>query len=421
MLTVNFALGNLKTIASANVSSRGGAAGAPVSQNVLTRAQLAALPTNNSLNNMIQTVPGIVKFSYNEPVANGFHGLTYEIDGAPIPQATTSNFAEMIDPKNVDSLEVFTGAFPAEFGGSRMGAVVNIQTNRLSDLQRPEEGSVTIGAGNYGQSLSSLSEALKLTPTSELFLNANAQSSARGLDTPTYAPIHDHSSQSDQFLRYIASLGTQNSLAFDFSNQLAQFQIPINTDPKDPTDPQVSVPGTDDVQREYDRYANFNFTHVSRDGNGVLQVIPWVRYTRVAYDGDLSNDVQATQGGQNLAGLREDQRATYTGLRLSDLRTSSHHAVKVGLDVSRENYAATTLLAAPASEPGLPYTASQSAVAHAGSQIGIYAQDKWSPSRVLTVGYGVRYDRSTGFTSGFQISPRIGVNIAPDDKNVVHF
>lgn len=420
ILTVNFALGVLKTIASANVFSRAGASGNPVSQNVLTRQQLAALPTNGSLNNLVQTVPGIVKFSYNEPVANGFHGLTYEIDGAPIPQATTSNFAEMIDPKSIDSLEVYTGAFPAEYGGNRMGAVVNIQTDRLADLQRPEEGSFSIGAGNFGQSQTSLNEALKLTPNSELFFNANAQNTNRGVDTPTYSPIHDNSSQSDQFLRYIASFGQQNTLAFDFSNQLSQFQIPINTDPNNPIDPQVSPAGTDDVQREYDRYANLNLTHVSKDGNGVFQFIPWVRYTRVAYDGDLANDVQATQGGQNLAGLRQDQRATYTGVRLSQFRASAHHAIKVGVDFSRENYAANTLIAAPGTPNPLPYTASQSSVAQPGTQTGIYAEDKWSPSRMLTVNYGVRYDHSTGFTSGSQISPRIGVNIAPDDKNVVH-
>lgn len=421
VLTVNFALGALKTIASVNIMSRAGASGTPVSQNVLTRQQLAALPTNNSLNNLIQTVPGIVKFSYNEPVANGFHGLTYEIDGAPIPQGTTSNFAEMIDPKNIDSLEVYTGAFPAEYGGSRMGAVVNIQTDRLADLQQPEQGAFTVGGGNYGQSMSSFDEALKLTPASELFFNANVQNTNRGLDTPTYVPIHDNSSQSDQFLRYIASFGEQNTLAADFSNQLSQFQIPINTNPNNPMDPQVSVPGTDDVQREYDRYSNLNFTHVSKDGSGVFQFIPWVRYTRVVYAGDLSNDVLAAQGGRNLAGLRQDQRATYTGFRVSQFRATTHHAVKAGVDFSRENYSATTLIAAPGSPSPLPYTASQSSVAQPGMQLGIYAQDKWSPSRAVTVNYGLRYDHSTGFTGGSQLSPRIGVNVAPDGKNVVHF
>jgi outer membrane receptor protein involved in Fe transport len=424
VLTVNFALGTLKTIASLNVSSHAGASGTPVSSNVMTRQQLAALPTNNSLDQIVQTVPGIVRFSYNEPVAHGFHGVTYEIDGAPMPQGTTSNFAEIIDPKNVDSVEVFTGAFPAEYGGNRMGAVINVQTNRLADLQRPEQGQFTFGGGNYGQAMTSFDEALKLG-TGELFFNANAQHSDRGLDTPTFSPVHDASSQSDQFLRYITPLGARQTLALDVSNQLAQFQIPINTDPNNTIDPQVSAAGTDDVQREYDRYVNLNFTSTSKDGNGVFQVIPWARYTRVAYAGDLNNDVQATLSGQYLAGLRQDQRAAYAGVRVSELRASKHHAVKIGADVSRENYTDRELIAEPAN-PGppdapLPYTPFTTSIAQAGTQIGLYAQDKWTPSRALSVDYGVRYDHSSGFTGGYQLSPRVGVNIAPDDKNVVHF
>lgn len=428
LLTMNFALGT-KTIAITTANARAGASGNPVSSNVLTRQQLGALPANNSLDQIVQTVPGIVRFSYNEPVAHGFHGLTYEIDGAPMPQGTTSNFAEIIDPKNVDSVEVFTGAFPAEYGGSRMGALVNIQTTHLADLQRPEQGQFTVGGGDYGQAVTSFDEALKLG-TSELFFNANSQHTNRGLDTPTYSPIHDGSSTSDQFLRYITPLGARSTLAFDFSNQLAQFQIPINTDPKNAIDPQVALPGTDDVQREYDRYFNLNFTTTSKDGNGVFQVIPWARYTRVAYDGDLANDVQATTlddsgNRQYLAGLRQDQRAAYAGVRISQLRVSAHHAVKIGADLSRENYTDSELIAEPANaappDLALPFDTHQTNIAQAGTQVGLYAQDKWSPSRALSVNYGLRYDHSTGFTSGWQLSPRIGVNIAADDKNVVHF
>ncbi len=56
----------------------------------------------------------------------------------------------------------------------------------------------------------------------------------------------------------------------------------------------------------------------------------------------------------------------------------------------------------------------------AGTQVGIYAEDKWSPSQPLSVNFGLRYDHSTGYVDGFQVSPRIGVNYAMDNKNIVH-
>jgi hypothetical protein len=34
---------------------------------------------------------------------------------------------------------------------------------------------------------------------------------------------------------------------------------------------------------------------------------------------------------------------------------------------------------------------------------------------------GLRYDRSDGFTSGNQLSPRVEIDVVPDDRNVVHF
>ncbi len=404
VLIVDVSLGRLKTIASLNVTARAGVGGTPVSQNSIGRQQLAALPTNNSLNQVITTVPGIVRFSYNEPVAHGFHGVTYEIDGAPIPQATSSNFAELIDPKSIDSLEIFTGAMPAEYGGSRQGAVINIISNRASDLTVPYQGALTFGAGNYGQSLLSFDNAAKSGKT-ELFFNANTQSTTRGLDAPTFSAIHDNNSQTDAFLRTITTFNDRQTLAFDFSNQLAQFQIPMNTDPGNIYDPQFSVPGTDDVQREYDRYANLNFTSVSKDGNGVLQIIPWVRYTRIAYDGDLGSDVlgltnlgpdqvnPAVNDYQTGIGLRQDRRANYAGLRVSQFRVSGKHSFKVGIDASREIFSASQTFACydstcntivnsyPVAPPPGGFATFNSAQNQVGTQVGLYAEDKWAPSQ----------------------------------------
>jgi len=99
--TVNMAISKLKEIGHAQATSRG-VGGSPVSVNTLGQQQIAVSPNNNSLNSLVQSVPGIVKFSYNEPVAHGFHGLTYEIDGAPLPQASTQDFSEVIDPKTIE-------------------------------------------------------------------------------------------------------------------------------------------------------------------------------------------------------------------------------------------------------------------------------------------------------------------------------
>lgn len=431
VVTIGIALSHLQAIAHAVAVANAGVNGAPVAVNQLDRSQIEASPVENNLNQLIETLPGIVQFSYDEPVALGFHGITYEIDGAPFPLATADNFAQIIDPKDIDSLEVYTGDFPAEYGGQRMGALVNIVTNRAEDVPEGVYGQLTEGAGNYGQLLGELNLESHSGST-ETFLDINSQSTNYGLDAPTYVPEHDNSSTTDEFLRTITQIDPRSTLAFDFGNQLSQFQIPINTNPNYPLDPEVSIPGTDDVQLEYNQFASLNYTLASQDGNGVFQIIPWYHRTEINYEGDLPLDVLATEpdpitgNTDHLIGLAQDRVGTYAGIRISDFRSTGTHAWKVGIDADRENYNASETFACyyldclPTGTPVSPYYAVPLTQAQPGSNLGAYAEDTWSPIPILSVQYGIRYDHSTGYVGGDMIEPRIGVNLQGDSKNIVH-
>ncbi len=435
---VNLALSTqLKQIVQTTVTAQAGAAENPPSVNVVDKNTIDASPVNNSLNRIIETLPGVVQFSYNEPVINGFHGVTYNIDGAPLPLATTSNFAEILDPKTIDSIELLTGAIPAEYGGDRMGGVVNIISNRPTDLPQGTFGTITGGFGNQAQAIGTFDLASRFG-SSELFLNANSYTTNRGLDAPTYTPINDDSSSGNQFLRFITQIGSRNTLAFDYSNQFAQFQIPINTEAGYGLDPVIAAPGTQDTQLEYERFANLNWTVTSQDGNGVFQVIPWWRSTRVDYLGDLPLDVLGVEpnfsncppdctANVHLVGLLQNSYASYVGIRASDFRATQNHAWKIGVDINRENATASQEFACYYIDCGSKgtvvkpyYAAFTTPQGQAGSQIGIYGEDKWQMSPNVIWNYGLRYDASTGYVGGNQISPRIGVSVWDGGKNVAH-
>lgn len=435
--TVDLPFSKLRQIAQTTVTAHAGVSSYPPSVHQIDRNQIQSSPVQNSLDQTLETLPGVVPFSYNEPVINGFHGVTYNIDGAPLPLATTSNFAEIIDPKIIDSLELYTGAIPAEYGGDRMGGVVNIISSRPTDFAPGVYGIVEGGAGNQSQAVGQLEAAARFGQ-SEAFLDANTQSTARGLDAPTFDAIHDNSSQSDQFFRFITQLTPRSTLAFDYSNQLAQFQIPINTDPNNPYDPIITPAGTDDVQREYDRFSNLNYTLTSQDGNGVWQIIPWWRSTRINYDGDLYNDVLgitpnfgsgSSLGQLHNVGLLSNTYASYLGLRASDFRATKKHAWKIGVDADREFLVASQAFACYYREGcGATYGAHNQPYylvappgqGQAGSQIGLYGQDSWQMSKYVLFNYGLRYDHSTGYTSGDMMSPRLGLNLWDGGKNTYH-
>jgi outer membrane receptor protein involved in Fe transport len=414
--TVTVALVATKIIGRTSASSTT-VRGTPVAENSFSAQRLAALPRNDKLDAIVEQVPGIVQFSYDEPVAHGFHGLTYELDGAPLPQSTSSNFSQLIDPRNASAVEIFTGAFPAEFGGSRQGAVVNVVSGG-TELSGGNGGALTLGAGEQGSSDARLVEHFT-AGRAQFSLALNGSQTDRGLDSPTLDAQHDASSSVDQFLRIALPMGERDLLAFDVSNQYATFQIPINTSPNDPNSPLVSLPGTDDVQQEYDRFASLSFTHTSKDGNGYVRVVPWMRWDRIAYDGDLDSDVQAfvvnddgTTTPQN--GLRQDRVASYAGLSLSAYRASDRHALKFGVDLQQENLRSNDLIQIAGSPDFVDDAAAR------GTQTGIYVEDKWTATQRLSLNAGLRYDHSTGYVGGAQLSPRLEINDEVARDTVLH-
>jgi outer membrane receptor protein involved in Fe transport len=414
VVTFNFDM-QLKQIGRTQSAFVRNAASAPVSVNVITQQQLAALPENQSLDNVIETLPGIVRFSYNEPVAHGFHGLTYELDGVPLPLSTTSNFSEIIDPRNIDSLEVFTGAFPAEFGGSRQGAVVNIISHRANDLTTPEAGSFTVGAGSYGDLQTSLTENLRLGGT-QVFFNANADRTDRGIDSPTFVPVHDNSNNGNEFLRTITNVGARDTLTFDASNSTSIFQIPINST-ADPNDPIVVPASTDDVQREYNRFFNLVYTNNSANGNAYTQISPWYKYDRVVYAGDVGEDLA---GGT--PGLQSDRHSQFDGLRITHFHVFGDNAVKAGIDGSVENFVGNEAITYNQNAAGqtIPVSAFADNSSQRGTQLDAYVEDKWTPTQYFSVLGGLRADRSTGYVSGGQLSPRIEINGQVDPQDILH-
>lgn len=483
----------LQTIAITATRANAGAGGNPVAVTTIDQRQIQTSPERDSLNRLIETVPGVVQFSYNEPVIDGFHGVTYDIDGAPLPLATTSNFAEIVDPKDINSIEVFTGAIPAEYGGDRMGGVVNIITDRFNDqLAEGTYGTITGGIGNEAQALGQL-DTVSRFGNNELWLAFNNSSGNRGIDAPTFTAVHDDTSANDEFLRWVTKFNPDQTLSFDYSTQFSQYQIPINPCTPLPAcaesapggisnDPIFQTPSTDDTQLEYDRFANLNFTDVSKSGDSVFQLIPWYRSTRVNYDGDLAQDVQAIgpnfecapntsspNGGDagnfptctnaafpttsnylNGVGLLSSTNANYVGLRTSEQLAFDKQVVKFGVDVDRENVSGSQQYAcyyfnpvtgqgcavpgsdasgnpipvAPADAAnGYPqgyYLSPYNLQQQAGSQFGAYVQDQWQPVQNVSYYGGVRYDHSTGYVGGDMIEPRLGINVGDGGKNIAH-
>ncbi len=405
-----------KTIGTVVTSaSRVSAAGQPVSVNVLNNRAITVLPNNASLASVIQTVPGIVPFSYNEPVSRGFHGITYAIDGIPMPQTAGSYFSEIVDPRDISRMEVMTGSFPAEFGGQRQGGVVNLLTRNPQDISGPATGFVSLYGGSYDTKGVSFNQSAG-GGAFRAFLGGNLFSNSRGLDSPTATPDHDNSNQNDAFARLIFSPSSRDTLSADYAVQYANFQIPINTNQNDPNDPNWSIPGTDDNQKEYARFANFSWNRLSKDGEGYFQLSPWWASGRIQYLPDPAADL----AGASQSSTYQDRYSNFLGVAALYARSGEKQTFKAGLQTNIQNAQGQFTVQFIDPTTGGLETFNDNA-AQRGSNFGLYAEDKYNLTSYATIDAGVRYDHSTGYTSGHQISPRLEVNLQADPNDVVHF
>ncbi len=445
--TVNVALStNLKQIASTTVVSHGvGLQANPPSVNQLSRSTIQTSPVQNSLDKLLGTLPGVVPFSYNEPVVNGFHGVTYNIDGAPLPLATTSNFAEIVDPKNIDSLELLSGAIPAEYGGDRMGGVVNIITNRPTDIPEGFFGTIQGGFGNQSQShrQSRHGGALRHDRGLPQRQHPKQRPGTRRPDVRSH-PRQRVAERSVLALHHAAQPALdagvrllQPARAVSDSDQHRSEQ-PLRPDLHARRNrrraarvrPLLESELHADVARRKRRLSDHSV--VALDAHQLRRRPP---------DGRTRLHAQFRRRRRGLGRRRQRQRIRPDAQRrpsveyvrelhrLADVRFSRNRKSRMEDRLRRQSLqlariASLRLLLPDCADTGVHdrpyYLVASPDQAQAGSQVGIYAQDKWQLNKFVRFDYGLRYDHSTGYTGGWQLSPRAGVTVWDGGKNTVH-
>jgi hypothetical protein len=180
-----------------------------------------------------QSTPGIAADS------NGlFHGLgdhaenSFSVDGQPITDQQSKVFSNQIPLDSVQSLEVISGAPPAEYGGKT--SVVIVATTRSGQGVTTPHGSVTSSYGSFGTS----------TVAAELayggknwgnFISASGLNTGRFLDPPEFTVLHDKGNEENLFDRVDYQLSTADSIHLNFGYSRSWFQTPNSFDAENAT------------------------------------------------------------------------------------------------------------------------------------------------------------------------------------------
>jgi hypothetical protein len=196
------------------------------------RALFDKLPlesASSSISSLVTlSTPGVAADS------NGlFHGLgdhaenSFSVDGQPITDQQSKVFSNQLPIDAVQSLEVISGAPPAEFG-DKTSLVIKATTRSGEGVTTPH-GSVTASYGAFGTANAGVDLAYGGQNWGN-FISANGLNSGRFLDGPEFPVIHDKGNEENIFDRVDYQFNAANSLHLDLLYTRSWFQTPNSFD-----------------------------------------------------------------------------------------------------------------------------------------------------------------------------------------------
>jgi len=171
--------------------------------------------------------------------SNGlFHGLgdhaenSFSVDGQPITDQQSKVFSNQIPLDAIQSMEVISGAPPAEYG-DKTSVVINVTTQSGQGVTTPH-GSFTASYGSFGTSNLDFNLAYGGKSWGN-FLSASGMNSGRFLDPPEFAVMHDKGNQENLFDRVDFQLSAADSIHLNLGITRSWFQTPNTYDAQDAT------------------------------------------------------------------------------------------------------------------------------------------------------------------------------------------
>src|SRR5229473_2048445 len=175
-----------------------------------------------------QATPGVVADS------NGlFHGLgdhaenSFSVDGQPITDQQSKVFSNQLPVDSIQSMEVISGAPPAEYG-DKTSLVVKV-TTRSGLGQTQPSGSVTTSYGSFGSVNLGANLAVGGTKWGN-FISLNGLNTGRFLDPPEFQVMHSKGNEENGFDRFDIQPTGPDSIHVNFGYTRSWFQEPNSFD-----------------------------------------------------------------------------------------------------------------------------------------------------------------------------------------------
>jgi hypothetical protein len=179
-----------------------------------------------------QSTPGISADSDGQMHGLGDHAEnSYSVDGQSITDQQSKVFSNQIPLDSVQSLEVISGAPPAEFG-DKTSVVIKVTTRSGLDTPRPT-GNVYSAYGSFASVDAGFNVAAGSKKAGE-FLAGNFLNTDRFLDPPEFKAFHDRGNETNVFNRADYRINQSDTVQLNLGYTRSWFQTPNSYDSLNP-------------------------------------------------------------------------------------------------------------------------------------------------------------------------------------------
>src|SRR5882762_2625904 len=188
------------------------------------------------LESQSSSVSSLVTLASPNAVAdsNGLvHGIgdhaenSFSVDGQPMTDQTSKVFSNQIPVDSIQSLEVISGAPPAEYG-DKTSLVIKV-TTRSGLGQATPTGSVTTSYGSFGTATGGVNLAYGSQKAGN-FVSASGLNTGRFLDPSEFQVIHAKGNEQNLFDRADFQLSNDDFIHLNFAYTRSWFQTPNSFD-----------------------------------------------------------------------------------------------------------------------------------------------------------------------------------------------
>jgi outer membrane receptor for ferrienterochelin and colicin len=385
---------------------------------------------NIPFSKLVLRFPGV---SQDSAASGSFHvrddhaNVQYRIDDVLIPESITS-FGSQFDTRLADSVDLITGALPAEYG-FRQAGVLDIHT---------KSGALNPGGDFdlYGGSNGTIHPSIEYGGTDgklNYYFSGGYTQDNLGIENSTSSSnaIHDHTDQYRGFayLSYVIDDTSRLSLiAGEAYNQYEIPNTPGQTAATDASGTPYAIPGLtsfnsadlNDNQREQNSFEVLAYQKTIDDFS--FQLSLFNSYSAVNYSPDASGGDLFFNGESGSL----NRSVMSNGIQFdSSYVINDAHTIRGGFQLNAQGAAqaaVTTVipLDGAGDQAGAPETFNDSDYGTAYSY-GFYLQDEWKITKAFTLNYGGRMDfyQSSQIRQN-QLSPRVNATYVVDKVTTIH-